>query len=81
MIYPHPFLCLYCRHIEYSYESGRGGPGISCAAFPDGIPDLIVENEVDHRKPVPGDNGIQFEPHDDISERTRTEIAGLFTPR
>lgn len=33
-----------------------------CPAFSGEIPDAILTNEHDHRKPYPGDNGIQFEP-------------------
>jgi len=32
-----------------------------CLAFPDGIPNKIIRSVVDHRKPYPGDNGIQYE--------------------
>jgi hypothetical protein len=45
--------CVYCRHLT----AGR-----KCAAFPDGIPDEIEYNWVDHREPYPGDHGIRFEP-------------------
>ncbi len=37
-------------------------PGITCNAFPKGIPDAILDNESDHRKPFKGDGGIRFEP-------------------
>ena len=33
-----------------------------CKAFPDRIPDAILDGEHDHTKPFLGDNGIQFEP-------------------
>ena len=34
----------------------------ACRAYRDNIPVEIFINERDHRKPQPGDNGIQFEP-------------------
>ena len=34
--------------------------GPYCAAFPDGIPDEIYTNVVDHREPYPGDHGLQW---------------------
>lgn len=48
-------ICMAClhRHIE--------GDGFTCDAFPDGIPDEIIQSEADHREPFPGDQGIQFE--------------------
>ncbi|HEX7160541.1 MAG TPA: hypothetical protein VF223_04800 [Trebonia sp.] len=33
----------------------------TCDAFPAGIPEAILDDEVDHRQPVDGDRGIQFE--------------------
>lgn len=33
----------------------------TCDAYPQGIPDEIFTNERDHRQPIGGDNGIQFE--------------------
>ncbi len=47
--------CFSCKHfIE------RTGNGARCKAF-DSIPHEILRDEVDHRKPYPGDNGIQWE--------------------
>lgn len=43
--------CVHCTHLRR---------GRICAAFPDGIPRAILENEHDHRTPYPGDNGILF---------------------
>ena len=48
------FNCLLCKHLNKD--------GISCNAFPDAIPQEILANVFDHRKPWPGDNGILFEP-------------------
>lgn len=45
--------CGYCKH---------KGLGRYCNAF-DEIPMNILLNEVDHRKPIKGDKGIQFEPN------------------
>ena len=33
-----------------------------CDAYPESIPDEMVNNEVDHREPVKGDSGLRFEP-------------------
>lgn len=43
-----------------------------CAAFPAGIPDRVYYNSVDHRQPVEGDHGIQFEakPGDEFPEQS-----------
>jgi len=34
---------------------------VYCTAFPDKIPDAIAYGDNPHRKPYPGDHGIQFE--------------------
>ncbi len=67
--------CLLCR-----YTSGHVA---ICAAFPGSIPDEILMNQVDHRKPwldpdtdEPGDEGIAlagsitFEPRDGVNPIT-----------
>ena len=33
-----------------------------CLAFPDGIPEDILDGTFDHTQPHEGDNGIQYEP-------------------
>lgn len=49
--------CAACRHRLPIVPSGP-----RCKAFPDGIPEIMLRGDFDHRKPYPGDNGITFEP-------------------
>lgn len=44
--------CVFCIH-------NRGNA--KCDAFPKGIPFEVLDNRLDHRKPIEGDNGIRFE--------------------
>lgn len=39
----------------------RAAPGLTCYAYPDGIPEDIIYSRTDHRKPVAEDHGIHFE--------------------
>ena len=55
-VYP---LCNQCKHLD------RIAKNATCAAYPEGIPDEILGNKVDHHKPYKGDHGIQFEPMDE----------------
>ncbi len=45
----------YCGGCKHWRGGGR------CAAFPDGVPDAILECLADHRKPYPGDGGILYD--------------------
>lgn len=54
-------ICNKCKHVH------KGGQ--TCDAFPRGIPQLILTGKIDHRKPVPDDNGIQFEERSEVRER------------
>ncbi len=45
--------CFDCRHFER---------GFTCAAYPTGIPQEILINELDHRFPLEADHDIQFAP-------------------
>lgn len=53
-----PPICVFCEHVRrpFDWDDAR------CAAFPDGIPQAIFDNESDHRQPIDGDQGIRFEP-------------------
>lgn len=51
--------CHACRHFR-----GRRSfdEPFTCDAFESGIPDEVFSNKRDHRQPIEGDNGIQWEP-------------------
>jgi hypothetical protein len=45
-------ICMWCSRLRAN--------GLKCDAYPDGIPYEIIENRVDHREPLPRDQGLQF---------------------
>ena len=47
-------MCDACTHL---FE----GEGWRCAAFPNGVPESILDGTKDHRRQVAGDQGIRFE--------------------
>lgn len=55
--------CSICKN--RFYKNGEQYSLCTCKAFPNGIPLEIIREEVDHTKPYPGDNGIQYEPIDE----------------
>lgn len=70
-----PFLCVYCAHRIFTPPQDDLWP--VCKAYPDGVPSEIVDNEWDHRKPQPGDNGVVFvagSPTEDENAKTVYKI-------
>lgn len=59
-------VCAYCAH-------WLAGLGRRCLAF-ERIPDDIWSGTVDHRSPYPGDGGIQFEFHSEVSESEKARL-------
>lgn len=53
--------CVLCKNREHT-ENPQG-----CKAFPDGIPQVIIDNKADHRLPFEGDHGIRFEPRQEVA--------------
>lgn len=53
-------ICYGCARYRPSAKSGDGG--LTCDAFPAGIPSEIVLSQVDHREPIGGDGGQTYSP-------------------
>ena len=52
--------CRFCRHLDRNYFL-TGRP--SCSAFPDGIPMMILDGQIEHTQPFPEQNNqIAYEP-------------------
>ena len=50
-----------CKRCKYKHSYYDGKKKLTCAAFPDGVPDDILLNRHKHTESYPGDNGILFE--------------------
>jgi hypothetical protein len=53
-------LCSICRYKHKDSLTYRKRYP-TCDAFPNGIPEAVRKNRMDHRKAIAGDNGIRFE--------------------
>ena len=56
-------ICLRC-----AYTFGYKWPD-TCEAFPDGIPQGILDCTMDHTKPIEGDHGKQFFPESKLTDK------------
>jgi hypothetical protein len=54
-------LCSICRYKHQDTLNYRKSFP-TCDAFPNGIPEAVRKNRIDHRRMISGDNGIHFEP-------------------
>lgn len=53
--------CHFCVQ-RFASDFDVGATGARCRAFPDGIPEAILETRVDHRQPFRGDGGFRYTP-------------------
>ena len=62
--------CADCKHyiglktIQID-EKEEGQTFDICSAYPDGIPDVIIDGIKSHKDPIEGDRGIQYEPREE----------------
>jgi hypothetical protein len=59
--------CVYCARRTGATPDG-------CDAFPAGIPEAILSNEADHRRPIVGDHGIRFEPRPEVPPEVLAQL-------
>lgn len=58
--------CAGCARLFDGNGANSGKP--RCSAFPEGIPNGILDGEVDHTKPVKGDHGLVFVSMEDAAK-------------
>lgn len=51
---------MQCDACEHFRKRATWADPFTCDAFPAGIPALVLDNVLDHRLEVEGDNGIRF---------------------
>lgn len=57
-------MCLSCSRLREPPAIGELAEGLFCEAYPDGIPQGIILNSVDHRVAQPGDRGLRYDPQE-----------------
>jgi hypothetical protein len=60
--------CAFCAHKKQ---------GVTCSAFPKGIPNAILLNQHDHRQTFRGDNGVLFKP---VNGEATSAVEKIFGP-
>ena len=63
-------ICAGCRRLR----KREFGEVLACDAFPDRIPDDILDSSADHRKPHAGDHGLTFVPRSAKAATAAAEI-------
>jgi len=63
-----PPKCLDCAYYRGPKQYGFG---LTCKAYPEGIPEAILEGKIDHNKPYSGDHGIQFKSKKEQKKRRK----------
>ena len=69
--------CATCARFRTPYDvpAGPGRPKKPfCAAFPAGMPKAIFRNGLDHRHPIDGDHGLQWESNGEAFPEESFEI-------
>lgn len=64
-------ICMMCKRYHWNNQLSN-----SCDAFPGGIPEAILTNQADHRRPYKGDKGMMFISNDEEGRRYAAEIFG-----
>jgi len=71
-------LCLVCDRVKWDDTERMDEMKAHCKAFPKGIPQAILMNQKDHRNPIDGDHGIQFERREGVSDKDYKAITSVF---